>query len=225
MEVKILYSPSYSIANVKLEPSEQIQVESGAMISTSFGVNIETKAAGGFLKAFGRSMLGGESFFMNTFIAPANGGEINLAPSLPGDMFVLEIENQTMLIQSGSYCASSMGINIDTKWGGAKTFFGSEGLILLKATGKGKLILSSYGAIYEINLAPEEKYIVDTGHFVAFDENIGFVVKKVGGLKSTLLSGEGLVVELTGPGKALLQTRSVNAFLGWLVPKLPKNNN
>jgi uncharacterized protein (TIGR00266 family) len=225
MEVKILYSPSYSIANVKLEPDEQIQVESGAMVSTSFGVNIETKATGGFFKALGRSMLGGESFFMNTFTAPANGGEINLAPSLPGDMFVLDIDNRTMLVQSGSYCASSMGINIDTKWGGAKTFFASEGLILLKATGKGKLILSSYGAIHEINLAPREKYVVDTGHFVAFDESLGFVVKKVGGLKSTLLSGEGLVVELTGPGKALLQTRSVNAFLSWLIPKLPKNNN
>ncbi|MCL4385871.1 MAG: TIGR00266 family protein [Actinobacteria bacterium] len=225
MEIKILYSPSYSIANVKLEPDEQIQVESGAMVSTSFGVNIETKATGGFFKALGRSMLGGESFFMNTFTAPANGGEINLAPSLPGDMFVLDIDNQTMLVQSGSYCGSSMGINIDTKWGGAKTFFASEGLILLKATGKGKLILSSYGAIHEINLAHEEKYIVDTGHLVAFDESLGFVVKKVGGLKSTLLSGEGLVVELTGPGKALLQTRSVNAFLSWLIPKLPKNNN
>ena len=118
-----------------------------------------------------------------------------------------------------------MGVNIDTKWGGAKTFFASEGLILLKATGNGKLILSSYGAIHEINLAAGEKHIVDTGHFVAFDETLGFVVKKVGGLKSTMLSGEGLVVELTGPGKALLQTRSTDAFLSWLIPKLPKNNN
>ncbi|MCE5329087.1 TIGR00266 family protein [bacterium] len=225
MEVKILYSPAYSLANVKLDPNENIQVESGAMVSTSFGVNIETKAAGGFFKALGRSMLGGESFFMNTFTAPANGGEINLAPSLPGDMFAMDINNQTLLIQSGSYCASSMGVNIDTKWGGAKTFFASEGLILLKASGNGKLILSSYGAIHEINLAANEKYIVDTGHFVAFDESLGFVVKRVGGLKSTMLGGEGLVVELTGPGKALLQTRSTDAFLSWLIPKLPKNNN
>lgn len=225
MEVKILYSPAYSLANVKLDPSEQIQVESGAMVSSSFGVNIETKAAGGFFKALGRSALGGESFFMNTFTAPVNGGEINLAPSLPGDMFVADINNQTMLIQSGSYCASSMSVNIDTKWGGAKTFFASEGLILLKATGNGKLILSSYGAIHEVNLAAGEKYVVDTGHFVAFDETLGFVVRRVGGLKSTLLSGEGLVVELTGPGKALLQTRSTDAFLSWLIPKLPKNNN
>lgn len=225
MEIKILYSPAYSMANVKLAPNEQIQVEAGAMVSTSFGITIETKATGGFLKSFGRSLLGGESFFMNTFTAPSNGGEINLAPSLPGDMFVLDMDKQTMLIQSGSYCASSIGIDIDTKWGGAKTFFASEGLILLKATGTGKIILSSYGAIHEIKLEPQEKYIVDTGHLVAFEESLSFDVKKVGGLKSTLLSGEGLVVELTGPGKALMQTRSINAFLSWLIPKLPKNNN
>lgn len=223
MEVKILYAPSYSMANVRLDPNENIQVEAGAMISMSSGVNIETKAAGGFLKALGRSFLGGESFFMNTFTAPPEGGEINLAPALPGDMFVMDLFSEVMLIQSGSYCASSSGVDIDTKWGGAKTFFASEGLILLKATGQGKLILSSYGAIHEITLAENEKYVVDTGHFVAFEERLGFQVKKVGGLKSTLLSGEGLVVELTGPGKALLQSRSVDAFLGWLIPKLPKN--
>ena len=35
-------------------------------------------------------------------------------------------------------------------------------------------------------------------------------------------SGEGLVVELTGPGTAFLQTRSQDAFLKWLIPLLPK---
>ena len=225
MEVKIMYAPSYSMANVRLSPGENIQVESGSMVSMSPGINIETRAAGGFLKALGRSFLGGESFFMNTFTAPSEGGEINIAPALPGDMFVTDIAGETMLIQSGSYCASSSGVNIDTKWGGARSFFASEGLILLRADGQGKVILSSYGAIHEIMLGVNEKYIVDTGHFVAFEEKLGFQVKKIGGLKSTLLSGEGLVVELTGPGKALLQSRSVDAFLGWLIPKLPKNNN
>ena len=180
MEVNIMYAPSYSMANVKLGPGENIQVESGSMVSMSFGVNIETSASGGFLKALGRSFLGGESFFMNTFTAPSEGGEINIAPALPGDMFVMDIINESMLIQSGSYCASSSGVNIDTKWGGAKSFFASEGLILLKATGQGKIILSSYGAIHEIVLGINEKYIVDTGHFVAFEEKLCFQVQKIG---------------------------------------------
>jgi Mitochondrial biogenesis AIM24 len=54
---------------------------------------------------------------------------------------------------------------------------------------------------------------------------LGFRVRKVGGLKSTLLSGEGLVVDLTGPGRVLLQTRSTEAFLAWLSPLLPKTKD
>jgi len=56
---------------------------------------------------------------------------------------------------------------------------------------------------------------------VAFDESINYDVKRVGGLKSTLFSGEGLVCELTGPGKIMIQSRSEDAFLSWLIPKIP----
>ena len=65
---------------------------------------------------------------------------------------------------------------------------------------------------------------MDTSHFVAFDEGVGFNVRKVGGMKSTLFSGEGLVVDITGPGRVLIQTRSTGSFLSWLIPKLPKQN-
>ncbi len=93
---------------------------------------------------------------------------------------------------------------------------------MLRASGNGELLLSSYGAIHERNLTEGENFIVDTGHLVAFTEGISFKVKKVGGLKSTIFSGEGLVVELTGPGRVLMQTRSTDAFLAWLIPQLPK---
>lgn len=43
-------------------------------------------------------------------------------------------------------------------------------------------------------------------------------------MKSTLFSGEGLVVELTGPGRAWIQSRSEDAFLAWLIPRLPKDS-
>ena len=224
METRILYKPSYSMAQVKLSPGEEIRAESGAMVSMSDQVSIETKMKGGFFKALSRSVLGGESFFMNTYKAPAGGGEINLSPPLPGDMFVMNLE-RPFLIQSGSYVASEMSVEIDTKWGGARTFFASEGLFLLRASGSGQVILSSFGAIHEIDLQAGEKYTIDTGHFVAFDEGIGFQVKKVGGLKSTLFSGEGLVVDVTGPGKVLLQSRSTDSFLSWLIPKLPKDKD
>jgi uncharacterized protein (TIGR00266 family) len=140
-------------------------------------------------------------------------------------MSVLELSNETILVQSGAFVASALSVEINTSWGGAKGFFGSGGLILLKASGSGSLILSSYGAIHEMTLAANQKFTIDTGHIVAFSESIGFKVRQVGGLKSTLLSGEGLVVDLTGPGRLLMQTRSTNAFLSWLIPLLPKSKD
>ncbi len=225
MDIEILYKPAYSLGVLKLSGGEQVRVEGGAMVSMSEDVTIETKATGGILKSLARSVLGGESFFQNTFTAPSKGGVVTVAPPLPGDLFALKLQNEGLMIQSGSYVASESGVELDTKWGGAKTFFASEGLIMLRGSGSGDLLLSSYGAIDEKNLAAGEKLTVDTGHLVAFTEGIPFKVKKVGGLKSTLFSGEGLVVELTGPGRVLMQTRSANAFLSWLIPKLPKTSS
>jgi uncharacterized protein (TIGR00266 family) len=225
MKTEILYRPAYSLAIVNLDPNESILAESGAMVSMSADLGMETKASGGFLKSLARAALGGESFFMNTFTASPRGGMISLAPSLPGDVIELTLTNQTVFVQSGSYLASSTGISVDTSWGGAKTFFAHEGLILLKVGGTGNVIISSYGAIHEVELSAGEKYVVDTGHLVSFDSTINFVVRKVAGWKSTILGGEGLVVELTGPGKLTLQTRSQDAFINWLIPKLPKQSS
>ena len=225
MEVHVQHRPSYALAVAQLEPDEPIQVEAGSMVGMSTGVQVETQARGGLLKSLARSMLGGESFFINTYKASGQGGRVFLAPALPGDIVVRPMESETLLVQSGSYVASSEGIDVSTGWGGAKTFFAREGLILLKISGSGTLVLSSYGAIEEMELATGESFTIDTGHLVAFSNHLGFNVRRVGGLKSTLFSGEGLVVDLTGPGRFWLQTRSEDAFLTWLIPKIPRRDS
>jgi len=222
MHVDIQYQPSYSLATVTLDAGESIQAESGAMVGMSPGLELKTEASGGLLKSLGRSVFGGESFFMNTFTASRSGQTIALAPALPGDITIIEMSGEPLLVQSGSFLASSAGVTVETKWTGAKTFFGSEGLIMLRVTGKGTLLITSYGAIRAIDLAAGEQYIVDTGHLVSFDERVNYKVKKVAGWKSTLFSGEGLIAEMTGPGRLTMQSRSQDAFLSWLIPKLPK---
>jgi uncharacterized protein (TIGR00266 family) len=220
MEIEIQFRPSYSLGVIKLAPDEQIRLDAGAMVSMSQGITIETKAAGGFLKSLARAAIGGESFFQNYFRAPAQGGEITVAPELPGDVFVLELRGETMLVQSGSFLACEIGLTLDTKIS-LKGLVSAEGFSMLSAAGSGKLLLSSYGAIFEKVLGAGEVYTVDTTHLVAFNANMGVTPRAVGGLKSTLLSGEGLVVDVTGPGRLLMQTRSQNAFLSWLIPHLP----
>lgn len=225
MQIDIRYRPAYALGVITLRGNEEIRVEGGSMVSMSGGVTLETEATGGFLKSLGRSLFGGESFFQNTFRAPAQGGQLTVAPALPGDLFALDLEGESLLVQSGAYVASEMALDVSTKWGGARTFFAAEGLIMLNVTGSGKLVLSSYGAIHSLELEPGQQYTIDTGHLVAFSEEIDFQVRRIGGVKSTLFSGEGLVVDLTGPGRVLMQSRSADAFLAWLIPQLPQTSS
>jgi uncharacterized protein (TIGR00266 family) len=221
MDIDILYRPSYSLAKINLEGGEEVRVEGGSMVSMSQGIRLETGATGGIWRSLGRSLFGGETFFQNTCLAPPGGGTVWVAPALPGDLLAIDLRRERMMVQSGSYVASAMGIEVETKWSGAKTFFASEGLIMLRASGEGPMVISSYGAIHEFSLAHGERHTVDTGHLVAFTEDVGFRVRAIGGVKSTMFSGEGLVVDLTGPGRVLLQSRSTDQFLAWLIPQLP----
>lgn len=220
MRYQIDYSPSFALGIISLDQGEQVQAEAGAMVSMSASISMQSSVRGGLMSGLKRSFLAGESLFINTFTADT-AGEVTIAPALPGDIIALDISGHTLFIQSGSFLAATMGVTVDTKWGGGKTFFSREGLFLLKCTGQGTVFVSSYGAIRLIDLKPGEQYRVDTGHMVAFDESVTYEVGRAGGWKTTLMGGEGLVCKLTGPGRFYLQTRSPESFIQWLTPQLP----
>ena len=221
MRTEISYSPSFAMATVHLEPDESVNAEAGAMMTMTPSVEIATSTQGGVLRGLRRSVLGGESFFMNKFTATGPDAHIVVAPALPGDVLVWPLSGNTVYLQSGSFLAAPASIDIDSSWGGAKTFFSREGLFMLKCAGAGDLVVASYGAIHAVDLVAGQTYVVDTGHMVGWDEDVTYKVHKVGNWKSTLLGGEGLVVHLTGPGRIYVQTRSPDSFLDWLIPKLP----
>ncbi|KQC12079.1 MAG: hypothetical protein APR63_11810 [Desulfuromonas sp. SDB] len=228
MKYEILYQPSYSVAKITLQADESIMAESGAMVSMSSNIEIKSemgggkKGLGGFMKAAARG-LAGESFFVTRFTAKDNPGEIIVAPGGVGDIQVLELENQEILVQSGSYLAASPELQVDTKFTGGKSFFSKEGFFMVKVSGTGKLFVSSFGAIHEVNLAPDEEYIVDNGHIVAFDAKIPYTLEKAAkGLFASMTSGEGLVCKYKGPGKIYLQTRQLQGLASLLAPFFKK---
>ena len=220
MQFSILHNPSYAMAQIRLDPGERIQAETGAMVGMSKGIHMDTSARGGIFKGLRRSVLGNESFFLNTFTA-REPGLVELAPPTPGDIEAIQLEGQELYIQSASFLAATIDLDIDTKWGGAKTFFSSEGLFMLNCKGTGTVFVSSYGAIHQVDLGPGEEYTVDTGHMVAFDKSVRYSVGRTGSWKSTFLGGEGLVCKLQGPGRFYMQTRSAEAFIDWMASRLP----
>ena len=219
MDYTIQHRPSYAMARINLQPGDQLQAETATMISMSDTIRMQTSIRGGLGASLRRSSMGGSTFFLNTYTAQEE-GEINIAPHMPGDIEALDLNDQTILVQSGSFLAATPGIKIDSQWGGARTFFSKEGLFLLRCSGRGTLFISSYGAIHRIDLPEGGRYTVDNGHMVAFDQSVRYSIGKAADWATTLLGGEGLVCKLEGPGRFYLQTRSEQAFLEWLAPKL-----
>lgn len=220
MHHKILFQPSEALVHISLAENEEVQAEAGAMVFKSWNVEIETTTKGGIFGALKKSVLGGESFFTNRFIAKQGAGEIGFTAPFPGDIKHFNLTGQNMYIQSGCFVCSAATVNLDTSWAGAKGFFGGPGLIMLKANGTGDLFVNSFGAIFEKQMV-NDRFIVDTGHIVAFTDGLTFNIKKVGGLKSTLFSGEGLVAEFNGTGTLWIQTRNQSSFLEWIIQRIP----
>lgn len=133
------------------------------------------------------------------------------------------MRGQSFAVQSSSYLAGDTSLTVDTKFGGAKSFFGGEGLFVLQVAGTGLLLVSSFGAIHRKVLRPGEQYVVDTGHLVAWEAQMQYQLRKASksGYFRSFLSGEGMVAEFVGPGEILIQTRNLAAFAGLLKPFFP----
>ncbi|MGI9255603.1 MAG: TIGR00266 family protein [Salinispira sp.] len=217
MKYEIFHRPSYAMLKLNLPDAESVIAEAGAMVAMNTAMTIKTHARGGVLKSMSRSLLGGESFFVNTFTSNGD-GELVLAPRLPGDIIARELNGQTLFVQSGSFIAATPDVEIDTKWGGTKGFFSTKNFFLLRCSGNGTIFLSSYGAIEEVTLAAGQRYVVDTAHTVAFDESVQYAIKSSGKIKTLLFSGEGLICEYTGPGQIYYQSRDITALANIIGP-------
>ena len=223
MDVAVRHSPSFAAARITLAPNEQIRAESGAMMATSYGLGVASSTQGGVLKGLKRSFLGGESLFITTFNAPANGGWVDIAHHLPGDIVVRPVTpEQPLSITRGCWLASASGVELDTKWGGFKSLFGGEGGFLVRAAGTGTVVLACYGALDTLELGPGESVTIDSGHVVAFDPSVTSQLRKVaGGVIQTLKSGEGFVFDFTGPGWVMTQSRNPSALEAWIRQLMP----
>jgi uncharacterized protein (TIGR00266 family) len=221
MRYELLQKPDFGMIKVTFEQSgEQLLAESSAMVAKDTPIQIKTQLQGGLAAAAKRKLLGGESLFQNTFTATAPGQTLFLASAPEGDVDVFNLSSEPLMLASGAFIACAPTVTLDTKWGGARGFFSGAGLFLLKATGTGPLFFGAYGGIHAVEV-DARGYVCDTSHIVAFSAGLDFRVRKVGGLKSLFLSGEGLVCEFQGRGKLWVSTRSPDALAAFLHPFRP----
>ena len=221
--------PTFSYLRVFLKQGQKIQAEGGSMTFFDPTLEISTKKASkGILKSLKR-VFAGETFFMNTFEARAD-GYLGLSPPFPGAMMHIPLnQNESWTLFSGSYIASSIHFETQVSFlGMKKAFLGGERAFMLKIdalNGPGDVFIGAMGAFFEITLADDQIFNCDNGHLVAMESTVNFEVKTVGGLKSTLLSGEGFITQLMGPGRVIMQSRNPREFAMWLYRFMPKQSS
>ncbi len=221
MDYEFSHRPSYTHLKVTLERGESIVAEPGAMVGHSTTVSVETGTSRDGVLSSAKSMLGGESMFTNTFVAEDGSGTVTLAPPTPGDVMAHELRDETVYSTDGAFLAATEGVDIDSEVGGLSSVLSGAGLTPLALKGTGTAFVDAYGGLERLELAAGESYVLDNEHLIAWDDQIEYSTRRVGDLKSTLLSGEGIVFEFTGPGTAWYQTRDMDSLVDVLAPRLP----
>jgi uncharacterized protein (TIGR00266 family) len=220
LKYEIKYRPSYSLLEVQLPNNSSITAEAGAMTYMSSNIEVKTHTRieqSGIWDTLKVSVLGGETLFINDYFARGGEAKVGLVSAPLGDITRLEVDqNKGYIIQSSAYIASTPNVKLDTQWQGfTKGLFG-QNLFMIKTLGEGDVFVNTFGAIDRHDLGSGEKLIVDNFHLAALGTTCQYEVRMFGGLKSTLLGGEGLVTEVTGPGEVYVQTKNPQEFVNWL---------
>jgi len=213
------------VARVRLKAGQEVYAEAGRMVYKTANVQWDTRMSGGTIgeKLMGalRRTVTGESLFLTYFRANGD-GEVGFAGNYPGRIQVFELPaGRSLLAQRDAFLFAqpSVQFNIALVKKLGAGFFGGEGFILEKFTGPGAVFIHAGGDFVEFDLAPGQVIQVDTGCIVAFDETVDYDIQLAGGIKTALFGGEGLfLATLTGPGKVVIQSMTLNKMRRELAP-------
>jgi uncharacterized protein (AIM24 family) len=192
-----------------LAPGEAVLADYDAMLSASYGVLIEVRPKGG---ARGRKT------HPTLFTAPAEGGWVDVAPALPGEVYTLELEGTSgWCVARGSWLAASSTIYQDPNWQGFRSMFGPEAGFIEHVSGQGSVVLTSCGALDVVNLEAGAAITVAPGCVVAYTDTAQTRLRAVSqSLNQSIRTGEGLLLDFAGPGQLLTQTRKPQAMIAAL---------
>ena len=140
-----------------LDAGETVITENGSMSWMSPNMKMETTSNGGIGKAFGR-LISGESLFLNRYTAQGGRGEIAFASSFPGSIRAFDVSNGDWVVQKSGFLASEQSVDLSVffqkKLGAG--FFGGEGFIMQRISGKGMAFIEIDGSAVEYDLAAGE---------------------------------------------------------------------
>ena len=214
--------------HVSLNRGERIYCESDAMVMMEAALDLKGKMTGGILGSLMRRLANGESFFQQHIEASRGDGDCLLSPVLPGAMQLVDVGPRQYLLNDGAFVAAESGVDMQVQMQNIASalFAQSGGFFLMKTAGTGKLAVSGFGSMFELDVTPGKEVIIDNSHVVCWDSSLHYEISvttgggggggMLGNLVNSATSGEGVVLRFSGHGKAFICSRNRDAFLEWM---------
>lgn len=216
------------VLTLALDAGERIVAEGGDVAWLTPGFAMDTSTAhggsGGFLGGLKRA-LGGGQLFLTEYTAPAAGGRVTFAASLPGTIREITVDPaDQFLVQSGSYMASTADVDVSVgfqKRLGAG-IFGGAGVVFQALSGSGTAWVQLAGELAEVELAAGESLLVHPGHLAMYRAGTSVEFATVKGIKNKVFGDSMFLAEVHGPGRIWLQSMTPAALAAAIQPYLPK---
>lgn len=219
-----------------LKQGDIVHCEANAMVMMESNLELKGSLQGGIMQALMRRFANGESLFQQKIEATKGEGDCLLAPTLDGDMQILDVGAVQYTLSDGAFVASSGTVDIkasiNSSLGGA-VFGDTGGFLVMRTEGHGQVVVSGFGSLFEIEVTPDKPVLIDNGHVVCWDSRLAYELSVstsqnkgfLGNIINSVTSGEGMVLKFSGAGKVVLCSRNRDNYQGWLSKVLGAGNS
>ncbi|CBJ48666.1 conserved unknown protein [Ectocarpus siliculosus] len=209
----------------ELEPGQVIRAEAGNLVFMEDGIEMDTNTGGGASSMF-RRVITGQNMFVTDYVNRGDAsGKVGLGTDVPSKIVRLPLAayGGEVICQRGAFLAGSHTIDIQTEFTKMMAgFFGGEGFVLQRLTGKGDAFVKASGPLIQRELSEGETLRVSSGSVVAFSTSVQYDVQTIPGFKNVVFGGEGLfITKLAGPGTVFLQGLPFDRMVDQIARRIP----
>ena len=220
----------FPLVDIELEPGEKVFIQRGSMVYHSTSIKLNTKVngtgsgIGKLIRAVGRSITSGESFWITEAQASRTTGKLAIAPALPGEVLPLKLGKEQYRINDGKFLAmdGSASYSMKKQSVGRAIFSGTGGFFVMTTSGEGTVLCNAYGSIKKITLNNDE-ITIDNNHVVAWSTGLDYDIHFDNGFIQSIGTGEGIVNTFKGSGEVSIQSLNLETFAGILDELIPGN--
>jgi uncharacterized protein (TIGR00266 family) len=210
-------NPAFARVIFELSKGQTIYSNAGMMSYMDKSIEVKTET-GGFFKGLKRALFTKASLFLTAYTGKENRALICFANHLPGDITGIEVKpgDKYIISSQGVVCMTS-NVVFDTKFQFKGLFVGNnmflaEVSVPITSKEGGIVWMASYGGIQKLHLPAGETLSVAHGMYLCSHADIPYTIGTVGSGTNMILSGQGFIMNFTGPCSIYTQGRDLHEF-------------